>query len=148
QKEETLLKALQSQPFVLAPMAGITDCAFRSFMRQMGTPIVVTELLSANGLIHEAGRERTLSLAAFEEGQRPVGAQLFGDDPENLAEGALRVQDLGVDFIDLNMGCPVKKVVSKGAGSALLKDLPTLARTLQAVKSKISIPLTIKIRTG
>lgn len=147
-KEEILLNTVKARPFVLAPMAGITDCAFRTFMRQLGTPVVVTELLSANGLLYEAGRERTLALAAFEEVQRPIGAQLFGDDPESLAKGALRLQNLGVDFIDLNMGCPVKKVVSKGAGSALLKDLPTLARTLQAVKATISIPLTIKIRTG
>ncbi len=145
-REEQLLKRLQENPFVLAPMAGITDCAFRSFMTEMGTSVVVSELISANGLLF--GSERTLELAAFEEKQRPYGVQLFGETPEALADGAVRMEEFGADFIDINLGCPVKKVVSKGAGSALLKDPLRLAQMLSAVKKRLSIPLTIKVRTG
>lgn len=145
-REELLLSRLSEAPFVLAPMAGITDCAFRTFMSERGTPLVVSELISANGLLH--GSQRTLELAAFEECQRPYGVQLFGETPEALAEGAKRMEEFGADFIDINLGCPVKKVVSKGAGSALLKDLKALAHTLKIVKASLTIPLTIKIRTG
>lgn len=137
---------LKTNPFVLAPMAGITDVAFRSFMREMDCGVVVTELVSSNGLKYAS--ERTRALMRFEEGQRPVGIQLFGEVPENLAEGARLVQDMGADFVDLNFGCPVPKVVKCGGGSAILKDLKQLAYVLKTVKSAIDIPLTIKIRTG
>ena len=127
-------------------MAGITDRPFRSFMRELGCSIVVTELVSANGLKYSS--EKTKKLMEFDEPQRPVGIQLFGETPEIIAEAAKVSQDFGADFIDLNFGCPVKKVVKKGAGSAVLKDLNALTSILKTVKAAIEIPLTIKIRTG
>lgn len=141
-----LVQELRNNPFVLAPMAGITDNAFRSFMKEMGCGIVISELISANGLNY--GSKKTIDLMKFDKIQSPVGIQLFGETPEIVAEGAKFVQDLGADFVDLNFGCPVKKVVSKGAGSAMLKDLQGMTKMLSTVKKAIQIPLTIKVRTG
>lgn len=141
-----VLQALKKNPFVLAPMAGITDFPFRSFMREMGCSVVITELVSANGL--KFNSEKTRKLMEFEEIQRPIGIQLFGETPEVIAEGAKYAQEMGADFVDLNFGCPVKKVVTKGAGSAVLKDLGRLTEIVRTVKKAIAIPLTIKIRTG
>src|ERR1043165_8210833 len=98
------LDVLKSNPFVLAPMAGITDHAFRSFMKEMGTGIVVTELVSSDGI--KFGSERTLSLMSFDETQRPVGIQLFGDDPQIMAEAGRVSEEMGADFVDVNFGCP------------------------------------------
>ena len=140
------LEALQQNPFVLAPMAGITDHAFRTFMKSMDAGIVVTELISAHGI--EFGSERTLRLMSFDETQRPVGIQLFGEDPEILGRAAQVAEEKGADFVDLNFGCPVPKVVKKGAGSAMLKDLPAMRKVLSAIKKSVKIPVTIKIRTG
>lgn len=145
-KESELLNTLKSKPFVLAPMAGITDCAFRSFMKSMGSSVVVTELVSANGLKYSG--DKTKKIMQFTEDQRPVGIQLFGEDLDALSDAALISQDMGADFVDLNFGCPVPKVVKKGAGSAVLKDLVQLRKVIQAAKRQIQIPLTIKIRTG
>jgi nifR3 family TIM-barrel protein len=140
------LEALKKNPFVLAPMAGITDLPFRSFMREMGTGVVISELVSAVGIEYKS--ERTLRLMAFEEVQRPVGIQLFGEDAESIANAAKVVEQLGADFVDLNFGCPVPKVVKKGAGSAMLKDLDQLTKVLRASVQAVKIPVTIKIRTG
>ncbi|MCB0364005.1 MAG: tRNA dihydrouridine synthase DusB [Bdellovibrionaceae bacterium] len=144
--EKALLQYLDQNPFVLAPMAGISDCAFRSFMRELNCGVVVSELVSANGLFYDS--QKTRNLMAFAEDQRPVGIQLFGDNLDSLAAAAKEVEGTGADFVDLNFGCPVPKVVKKGAGSAVLKDLTQLAIVLRTVKRAISIPLTIKIRTG
>jgi nifR3 family TIM-barrel protein len=127
-------------------MAGITDSGFRSFMREMGCGVVVTELVSANGLAYQS--ERTRRLMAFSSDQHPVGIQLFGENLEHLALAARQAEDLGADFVDLNFGCPVPKVVNKGAGSAILRDLRQLRRVLAAVKAAVKIPVTIKVRTG
>lgn len=140
------VEALKSNPFVLAPMAGITDHAFRSFMKKLDTSVVVTELVSANGIEYKS--ERTMKLMSYDESQRPIGVQLFGEEPEVIARAAQVAEAEGCDFIDLNFGCPVPKVVKKGAGSAMLKDPMALQKVLAAVKSAIKIPLTIKIRTG
>ena len=140
------LEALQQNPFVLAPMAGITDHAFRSFMRSLDAGVVVTELVSSHGI--EYASERTLKLMSFDESQRPVGIQLFGEDPEIIGRAAQVAEAKGADFVDLNFGCPVPKVVKKGAGSAMLKDLPAMEKVLRAVKKSVDIPVTIKIRTG
>lgn len=140
------LEALKKNPFVLAPMAGITDHAFRSFMKKLDASIVVTELVSATGIEYKS--ERTLSLMSFDEGQRPVGIQLFGEDPEIIARAAQVVEAHGADFVDLNFGCPVPKVVKKGAGSAMLRDLPLMKKVLRACVQAVKIPVTIKIRTG
>jgi len=127
-------------------MAGITDHPFRTFMKEMGAGVVVTELVSATGLEYKS--KRTQSLTSFDESQRPVGVQLFGENPEHIASAARFVEGLGADFVDLNFGCPVPKVVKKGAGSALLRDLPALGKVLQAAVGAVKIPVTIKIRTG
>ncbi len=144
--ENELLGQLRLNPFVLAPMAGITDHAFRSFMKRHKAGIVVSELVSSDGI--EYGSERTLRLLNFDESQRPVGLQLFGDDPAVLGRAARVCEDKGADFVDLNFGCPVPKVVKKGAGSAVLKDMDQLKRILAGVKAAVKIPVTIKIRTG
>jgi tRNA-dihydrouridine synthase B len=141
-----LIKNLHSNPFVLAPMAGITDKCFRSFMRELGCGAVITELVSAHGIEHKS--HRTLSLMAYEELQRPIGVQLFGETPEILGMAAQVVEQSGADFVDLNFGCPVPKVVKKGAGSAILKDLPQVERVFRAVRASTQLPVTVKIRTG
>ncbi|MFN7455352.1 MAG: tRNA dihydrouridine synthase DusB [Pseudobdellovibrionaceae bacterium] len=140
------LEALNQNPFVLAPMAGITDHAFRTFMRQRLSSVVVTELVSAAGIEHKS--ERTLKLMSFDESQRPVGIQLFGEDPLQMAKAAQLVEEIGADFVDINFGCPVPKVVKKGAGSAMLKDLPLMGKLLGEMVKSVRIPVTIKIRTG
>jgi tRNA-dihydrouridine synthase B len=145
-KKIDLKKYLETNPFVLAPMAAITDSCFRSFMRDLGAGVLTTELVSAHGIEHKS--HRTAQLMAFEEKQRPVGIQLFGETPEVLALGAKVVEQTGADFVDLNFGCPVPKVVKKGAGSAILKDLPAVEAVFRAVKAATSLPVTVKIRTG
>lgn len=140
------VEALKTNPFVLAPMAGITDHAFRTFIKKMDASVVVTELVSATGIEYKS--EKTLKLMSFDETQRPIGIQLFGEDPETLAKAAQFSEAQGCDFIDLNFGCPVPKVVKKGAGSAMLKDPVQLQKVLNAVKGAVKIPVTIKIRTG
>ena len=140
------LDALKKNPFVLAPMAGITDHAFRSFMKALDAGVVVTELVSSHGIQYKS--ERTMSLMSYDETQRPLGIQLFGEEPEIVAHAAQVAEAHGADFIDLNFGCPVPKVVKKGAGSAMLKDLPAMRKMLSATVKAVQIPVTIKIRTG
>ncbi len=141
-----LLDQLKNNPFILAPMAGITDVAFRSFMKSMGCSIVVTELVSATGLKYNS--QKTKNLMSFEKMQHPVGVQIFGDNLENLEFAAKVVEDSGADFIDLNFGCPVPKVVKKGGGSAILKDLGQVKEVFKTVKSATDLPVTVKVRTG
>ena len=136
----------KENPFFLAPMAGVTDKPFRSFMREMGCGIITSELISVRAL--QAGRQRTEQLVKFSEDQRPYGIQIFGEDPYSLGEGAKQAEAFGVDFIDLNLGCPVNKIVKKGAGSALLKDLKKLAKVLAVLKASVQIPVSLKVRTG
>jgi len=144
--QEQLLNTLQSNPFLLAPMAGITDSPFRSFMKEMGCGFVITELVSAKAL--QTNHLRSQQLMKFEENQRPVGVQIFGEDLEALHTAAQIVEQAGVDFVDLNFGCPVQKIIKKGAGSATLKDLSMLRKILKTVRQAVSIPVSIKIRTG
>lgn len=131
---------------VMAPMAGITDVVFRTLIRRHGAEVVVSELLSAEGLVR--GGKKTFELLEFCEAEKPVGIQLFGSEPERLAEAARLVQEKGADFVDINFGCPVKKVVCDGAGAAWLREPQALGRLLKTVKAVLRIPLTIKIRTG
>lgn len=140
------VQALKMNPFVLAPMAGITDHAFRTFMKKLDTSVVVTELVSASGIEYKS--ERTMKLMSFDESQRPIGIQLFGEEPEIVARAAQVAEAEGCDFVDLNFGCPVPKVVKKGAGSAILKDPAAVQKMVSTVKAAIKVPLTIKIRTG
>jgi len=134
-----------SPPLVLAPMAGITDLAARLLARENGAPLCFTEMISAQGLIRRG--KNTMALLKSGTEDRPLGIQLFGDDPRALAESAGIVGET-CDLIDINMGCPVKKVVSGGAGSALLREPAKAAAIIRAVRKATSLPLTIKIRTG
>ena len=145
-KEEILLSELSKNPFFLAPMAGITDHPFRSFMKEMGCGMVTTELISAKSL--QMNHLKSKQLMSFNEDQRPIGIQLFGEDLEALSIGAKISEENGADFIDLNFGCPVTKIIKKGAGSAVLKDLSFLHKILKIVKKSVSIPVSIKVRTG
>jgi nifR3 family TIM-barrel protein len=133
-------------PFILAPMAGITNSPFRRLMRSMKSALVVSELVSANGIEH--GGQKTLDLLAFHAEERVLGLQIFGEDTELLCKAAKKVEQLGADFVDLNLGCPVPKVVKRGAGSAMCRDPRSLHRTLAAMVASVKIPVTIKIRTG
>ena len=144
--EGALLSYIKQNPFFLAPMAGVTDKPFRSFMREMGCGIITTELVSARAL--KESSLRTKELMRFDESQRPVGIQIFGEDPEMIGEGARRAEEAGADFVDLNLGCPVRKIVKKGAGAALLKDLKALSKVLRAMRRAVSLPLSLKVRTG
>jgi len=135
-------------PIYLAPMAGVTDSIFRSYCREQGADVVVTEFVSAEGILHR--NERTRHYLEFAESERPVGVQLFGADPGRMADAAAAVVEwVNPDFIDLNFGCPVNKVVSKNGGAALLRDCPLLERVARAVVRRLDpFPVTAKIRIG
>jgi len=135
-------------PLYLAPMAGVTDTVFRQLCKEQGADVVVTEFVSAEGIFRR--NERTLEYLDFHESERPVGIQLFGGDPAVLAEAARMVIDWKQpDFLDLNFGCPVNKVVSKHGGSSLLRDCPLLERVARAVVAAAGpCPVTAKIRIG
>ncbi len=133
-------------PFILAPMAGITHSPFRRLMRRHRSAVVISELVSATGI--EYAGARTLDLLKYHEEERRVGLQIFGEDQEHLVKACQYVEKLGADFVDLNMGCPVPKVVKKGAGSAMCRDPIGLSKILKAMVESVKIPVTIKIRTG
>ncbi len=130
---------------LLAPMAGITNLPVRLLAREMGAALCFTEMVSVNGLVREG--EKSFDLVRSVPADRPLGIQLFGDDPACMAEGARLVAGFG-DLIDINMGCPVRKVVASGAGSALLRDQGRVREIIRAVRRATGLPLTIKIRTG
>jgi tRNA-dihydrouridine synthase B len=138
--------SLISPATVLAPMAGVTDTVFRRMIRGLGgCGLIMTEFTSAEGITRNASRtERYLS---FDAEEHPISGQLFGAEPAVMARAAAMVEDLGFDFVDINLGCPAKKVVKCG-GSGLLRDLKALEQVLRAVRAAVSIPLTIKVRAG
>jgi len=131
---------------VLAPMAGITDKTFRQIVKSMGVSLVFTELISSDGLVRDS--TKTFQMLQFRPEERPIGIQLFGNDPEIMARGAQIAESAGFDSIDLNFGCPAKKVVKKGAGAALLNNLRRLKDITRAVVQATSIPVSGKIRIG
>jgi tRNA-dihydrouridine synthase B len=135
-------------PLYLAPMAGVSDKIFRQLCKEYGADILTTEFVSAEGIFRR--NERTREYLDFDEIERPIGVQLFGANAEHMAEAARQVVDwVRPDFIDLNFGCPVNKVVAKNGGSALLKDCPTLSSVAGAVvKAVAPLPVTAKIRIG
>ena len=135
-----------NQPTVLAPMAGVTDLAFRLLAKEMGCGLVVSEMVSAKGLLYENCRTR--ELIKIDPRERPTAIQLFGSVPEELAEAARRVAAAGADIIDFNMGCPTHKIVKNGEGSALLRSVGKAAAILKAMVQAVDIPVTVKIRTG
>ncbi len=133
-------------PTVLAPMAGVTDLAFRLLAKEMGCGLVVSEMVSAKGLLYE--NCRTKDLIRIDQRERPTAVQLFGSVPAELAEAARRVAASGADIIDFNMGCPTHKIVRNGEGSALLR-FPALAETiLREMVNAVDVPVTVKIRAG
>lgn len=143
------IATLTDKKLWLAPLAGFTDNAFRTIAKRCGAEVIVSEMVSADGLFYNP--ERSLKNAMFEEKQRPFGVQLFGSEPEMMAKGAEIISRLQPDFIDLNMGCPVKKVVNRMAGSALMKDIDLACRITEAVKEvaqKHNILVTTKFRSG
>src|SRR5713226_9792724 len=139
---------LDGFPLYLAPMAGVSDKIFRQLCKEYGADILTTEFVSAEGIFRR--NERTREYLDFDEIERPIGVQLFGANTDHMAEAARQVVDwVRPDFVDLNFGCPVNKVVAKNGGSALLKDCPTLASVADAVVRAIApMPVTAKIRIG
>src|SRR5256886_7978049 len=135
-------------PLFLAPMAGVSDKIFRQLCKQYGADVLTTEFVSAEGIFRR--NERTREYLDFDQIERPIGVQLFGANAEHMAEAAKQVVDwVRADFVDLNFGCPVNKVVCKNGGSALLKDCPTLANVASEVVRAIApLPTTAKIRIG
>ena len=134
-------------PLVLAPMAGVTDLAFRRTCREKGAGLTVTEMVSAKALCYQDRKSRGLLKLA--PGEHPVSAQIFGSDPVCMAEAAQIAAELsGADLIDINMGCPVGKVVANGDGSALMKDPEKAARIAEAVVKASPVPVTVKMRRG
>ncbi len=134
-------------PLVLAPVAGHTDSLFRQAIKSLGgCGLVVSELVSTEGMTRHQGR--TAFLTQFVESERPISIQIFGSNPERMAESAAMVEAMGADIVDVNLGCPVRKVVRQGGGSNLLRDLPLTERVLRAVRKAIRTPLSIKIRSG
>jgi tRNA-dihydrouridine synthase B len=137
---------------VLAPMAGVTDTVFRRLIRsQGGCGLIMTEFTSSHGVVAAARSPkptRAFRYLYFDPDEHPISAQLFGADPEVMAGAAAHCQDMGFDIVDINFGCPVKKVVTCNGGSGLLRDLPLVERILRSVRAAISIPLTMKFRAG
>lgn len=130
----------------LAPMAGVTDTVFRSIAKQMGAGVVITEMVSSRGLLY--GSERTKELLMYSEMERPLGIQLFGSDPSEMARAARVIAPWEPDFIDINMGCPTPKIVKNGDGAALMLDPDKAARLVGAVADNCPCPVTVKMRRG
>lgn len=135
-----------SSKLLLAPMAGICNIPFRLLMEDLGAGGTVSELISCHGINY--ANKRTLDMLKIHPLERNVGIQLFGEDAESMARAAVVAESFGPKFLDINMGCPVNKVVSKGGGSALMKELTKLAPLFSKMRSNMKIPLSIKIRTG
>jgi len=133
---------------VLAPMAGITDTVFRRFIREMGgCGLIMTEFTSADGVLRGKDRKAQRYLHFYED-EHPISAQLFGSNPASLGEAARMIEGLGFDMVDLNLGCPAKKVVKCNGGSGLLRDLPLIERIFRTVRAAVKIPFTVKFRAG
>jgi len=134
-------------PFAVAPMAGMTDTAFRRLVkRHGGCGLVVTEMVSAEGLVR--GIDRTLEYAEYTEEERPVSIQIFGGDPEKMAAAAQIVEGMGADIVDVNMGCPVPKIAKHNAGCSLMREPGHAATVIGAMAKAVKIPVTVKMRAG
>src|SRR5579862_4942173 len=134
-------------PLYLAPMAGVSESPFRRLCRRFGADVVVTEFLSAEGIRRE--NPATVAKLRFGEDEHPIGVQIFGADPATMGEAAALVTDVfAPEFIDINFGCPVKKVVKRNGGSGCLKDLELVQRVIRSVARSTHLPVTCKIRSG
>lgn len=133
---------------VLAPMAGVTDTVFRRFIREMGgCGLMMTEFTSADGVLRSKDKKAKRYLHFYED-EHPIAAQLFGSNPDTLRDAAAMIEDLGFDMVDLNLGCPAKKVVKCNGGSGLLRDLPLIGKIFETVRAAVTIPFTVKFRAG
>lgn len=136
-------------PLTLAPMAGHTHYAFRALVREQGgCGLVTTELLSSHAMLARGGKERSVRMFDWRESEYPVAVQLFGGDPQEVAEAARIVVDYGATIVDINMGCWVPKVAKKGGGAALLRDVCTATAVVEAVVKAVNVPVTVKVRSG
>ena len=136
-----------STPLYLAPQAGVSESPFRRLCRRFGADVVVSEFVSAAGIV--MGSRRSAEYLRFHEDERPIGVQIFGADPAMMADAAALVAEVyGPDFIDINFGCPVKKVVKRNGGSGCLRDLDLVERIVRAVDAATALPTTVKIRSG
>src|SRR5215510_12195854 len=134
-------------PLAIAPMAGMTDTAFRRLVkRHGGCGLVVTEMVSAEGLVR--GIDRTLEYAEYTEEERPISIQIFGGDPDKMAAAAQVVEGMGADVIDINMGCPVPKIAKHHAGCSLMREPSHAASIVRAMTDAVKIPVTVKMRAG
>src|SRR5438477_8582473 len=134
-------------PLALAPMAEVTDTYYRSLIKELGgAGLVVSEFISAEGLTRK--NDRSHQMLRFNEAERPVSIQIYGGDPDRMDDAAAIVEAQGVDIVDINMGCPVRKIVNSGAGSAMLKDFDKASRTVEQVRKRVQIPVTVKVRKG
>lgn len=133
-------------PLFLAPMEDVTDPPFREICRKLGADAVVTEFISSEGLTRDI--ESSLKKMDFVEEERPVGIQIFGNNVDAMVKAAKVAEQAGSDFIDLNFGCPVRKIVNKGGGSALLNDLPLMLKITESVVKAVDLPVTVKTRLG
>lgn len=131
---------------ILAPMAGITDLPFRLLCKEQGCDILYTEMVSAKAMYYK--NKNTVPLLAFHKDEKPIGLQLFGSEPHLMGDMAKRIEEIGFDFVDVNMGCPVPKVFNNGEGSALMKDPKLVEDIVGAMTKAVSIPVTVKIRKG
>lgn len=131
---------------ILAPMAGVCDLPFRMLCKEQGCDILYTEMISAKGLYYN--NKNTVPLLMTETKEKPIGVQLFGSDPDIISEMAKKIEDKGFDFIDINMGCPVPKIVNNGEGSALMKNPVLIGKIIEATVRACKLPVTIKIRSG
>ena len=135
------------RPFALAPMAGMTDTAFRRLVkRRGGCGLVVTEMVSSEGLVR--GIDRTLEYAEYTEEERPVSIQIFGGNPETMAAAAQVVEAMGADIIDINMGCPVRKIAKHNAGCSLMREPTHAATVVRSMTDAVRVPVTVKMRAG
>jgi tRNA-dihydrouridine synthase B len=136
-----------ASPFVVAPMAGMTDTAFRRLVkRKGGCGLVVTEMVSSDGLVR--GIDRTLEYAEYTEEERPIAIQIFGGDPVKMADAAQIVESMGADIVDVNMGCPVQKIAKHNAGCSLMREPEHAASVIGAMARAVRIPVTVKMRAG
>lgn len=131
---------------ILAPMAGVTDLPFRLLCKEQGCDVLYTEMVSAKAILYK--NKNTGPLMHYEETEHPIGLQLFGSEPQIMADIAAKVQDKGYDFIDVNMGCPVSKIVNNGEGSALMKKPELVGEIVAAMVKAVKVPVTVKIRKG
>lgn len=139
--------ALLPAPLGIAPMAGMTDSAFRRLVKRLGgCGLVVTEMVSSEGLIR--GIDRTLEFAEYTAEERPISIQIFGGDPEKMAEAAQIVEQMGADIVDVNMGCPVPKIAKHNAGCSLMREPAHAAEVIAAMTRAVKIPVTVKMRAG